>query len=227
MAACGRVEFGPHFPNCVLLLEMEDDRFMDSCGGNMVELTIGSPMSVPTGSRGRGAFFGGADCLLISDSPQLDATTAVSISAWIHPTDLSVPEAKGIVSKRTDINVETAYALFVWTGDRIFVDLNDLADRQPSSGAVVTDRWQLLTVVYDGLRSPEARVRLYVDGVLDGVLYERSEAIAPYPSPLFVGCQPTTTMGDEFFTGYMDDIAIWRYALDDDDVRGWYESTRP
>jgi hypothetical protein len=86
--------------------------------------------------------------------------------------------------------------------------------------AVEVDRWVHLVAVYDGPAS-----RIYVDGA------DRTVSVfgtyGPLPvvtdNPMRIGRHPTIT-GNYFFNGCIDEIAIYRHALDADRVMAHYRA---
>src|SRR4051812_15447446 len=86
----------------------------DLCGGDSFGSATGSATHVSDTERGAvAAFAGGPSCVVTPDAPGLRGGSALTMSAWIRPRVLS-PDGFGIISKRTDYAVDTAYSMFLW-----------------------------------------------------------------------------------------------------------------
>jgi hypothetical protein len=251
LAACGRLEFervpnageaSPDGPagdvdfgaGCVVGFRMDeptwiDAAVIDACGGDDNGTALGVATTVEDPVRGPVGQFGGAlDCVVVPDHARLDLTTAVTMSAWVFATALDGVTPRGIIAKRSDDLADVAYTLFVWTGDRVVVDIDGENDEMFGGTAVANGRWQMLTGVFDGALPMEQRIKIYVDGQLDATLPESSAAIGDHPSPLHVGCLPVrpATADQQSFAGRIDDVGIWNRAFTAADVSAWYAATR-
>jgi Concanavalin A-like lectin/glucanases superfamily len=242
LLACGQVERpDPLAKGCALYQPMDEvmwngtvGEVVDACGGDDLGTARPGVTTVPNGSRGRAAKFATrAGCIEVPDSPNLRPTAALTMSAWIQPTALSdqSQEAFGIISKRVRKDIEDAFNVSVWTGNKIWVELADSGDRFPGKAALVNGRWTQVTIVYDGARLPGERVRSYLDGALDSVDPESSASLGSSGVPLRVGCMPAVddagVMVNQGFIGLIDDVVVWTRALDDVEVSTWYELSHP
>ena len=153
---------------CELGLRMNEATWtsglVDSCGGDNGGTRTGTPTPVTDAERGRvGVFNGGTDCVVVSDAPGLRGGSAMTISAWVRPTELS-PGSFGVVSKRTDFLVDTAYSVFVWSSsagtgpvNHLYVDIDTEDDRFESPTDEFLNAWRQITMVYDGSRAMNQR----------------------------------------------------------------------
>lgn len=217
---------------CVLLLHMDEaswsgaaSEVVDASGLGNAGTAIGGATTLDDPTRGRVGHFSAGACVRVPDAASLDASSAVTMSAWVHPIGLDGSAAFGIVSKRTDFDVDDAYDMYIWTGNRVFVDLDGANDRFSAPTTFVNTTWRQVTVTFDSARPAAERVRVLIDGELDDVRTESSATIPPLPSDLAVGCLPASGPAQSF-SGDLDDVAVWTRALSDAEVAAWYAATR-
>lgn len=241
-AACGNVEDpDPLIQRCAVYLTMDQEGWkgsagevLDECGGDDHGIARAGVTTVPNGTRGRAASFPDRNgCIDIPDSVRLRPTDSLTLSAWILPKGLTNvdEEAFGIISKRTRKDVDDSYNLSLWTGNKLWVELQDSGERFPGNATFVNEKWTQVTMVYDGQRLPGERVRTYVDGLLDVVGAESSAMLSASAVPLRVGCMPGLntggTMTNQGFIGQIDDVVVWTRSLGDAEVAEWYRRTQP
>jgi hypothetical protein len=241
--ACGRIGFdagadasspdAPAMPfgdDCVVGFEMNEGTWgqvIDSCGGDNPGTAGGVAMPVDDPVRGRVGQFGGPhDCITVANVP--DLTMTLTASAWIYPTGLDMVTPRGVIARRLDDQTAVAYAMFVWTGDHVVVDIDSENDEMLSNAVIPNGQWRMITTVYDGTLPAAERVRIYIDGVLDRVVAETSVAMPSSPAPLVVGCLPImpSTSDQQSFAGRLDDVGLWNRAFTEAEVKAWYEATR-
>jgi hypothetical protein len=223
---------------CVLALHMDEASWsgaagevLDDCGNDNAGTASGTSSTVASGVHGRAGNFTGDGCIDIPDAAALHGTTGLTLSAWLFPTQLDggVNNANGLLSKRNDSDDQPEYTLSVWLGDRIYVDLDTANDRFSGPTVIPTNAWTQVTMVYDGTRSPDQRVKMYLGGALEGSPHsETSASLTPYTSALHVGCTPAPSSGtQQGFSGRLDEVAIWNRPLSDAEVAQWYANTKP
>lgn len=193
--------------------------------GTITGTALGGAHVVEDATRGRVAeLVGDPSCIDFASPPTLEPTTELTMSAWFLST-VDGLEPHGIISKRTAFQVESQYTLYLHDQSKIWVDINDDADRFSSIAAITIGAWQQVTVVYDGGRPPNSRTSIYLDGQLDQVSFDGESSIASLGSRFVIGCLPDGSV-DQSFVGRLDDVAVWRRALDETEVTAWYERTR-
>ena len=225
---------------CVVALHMEEPSWSgamgevkDDCGGDNPGTIVGQgTTTVAGGVRGRAGSFTGGGCIDIANASALHATTGLTMSAWIFPTQLDggVNNANGVISKRTDSGNQPEYSLSVWLMNHVYVDLDGESDRFNGNAIITTNTWAQLTMVYDGTRQQDQRARVYVNGSLDVTKKETSPSLTPYTSTLHVGCMPAPGAApptQQNFIGEIDEVAIWNRALTDQEITQWYTNTKP
>jgi Concanavalin A-like lectin/glucanases superfamily len=217
---------------CALHLPMDEASWagsaavIDTCNG--FRGTAGGGADVTTDpTRGTvGNFVGGTSCIDVPDDPKLRGGSAMTLSAWVKPTELS-PAGFGVISKRTDYQTNSEYAAFIWAQDAGSGSANvlyvDVTDTRGSDSTIYPDNaWHQFTVAYDG---SAALALVYTDGVMTGALQEPTSIAPPATEPdLSVGCLPLSGPAQSF-VGELDEIVIWDRVLSADDVAGWYQQT--
>ena len=147
------------------------------------------------------SFDGTNDAVDVLDSNSLDLTSGVTLEAWIKPNLL--PAAGQFASVVTKAE---AYSL-QFNGPRLefTVMQNGLRKRlQAASGAIVTGQTYHVVATYDGTTQ-----RLYLNGA-QVVSVPLTGAATVTPTDLDIG---SWDGGSEFFSGVIDDVAVYNQAL--------------
>ena len=200
---------------------------VDSSGLGHHGTVLGGATSVPSGRFGRAGSFGTTGGVRIDDAPDLRPTTQLTVSAWVNPTALGLGTWRGILAKRVDYQVKTAYSLYISADDRLSADV-DTEDNRLSAPSTLTtnNRWYHLAMTFDGTLAPAERVNLYVDGQRVATAFEGASSIQPFDSPLWIGCLPLTTPA-QGFNGLVDEVAIWHRALSAQEISRLSSATTP
>lgn len=248
VGACGNVKEAPDAPpadapgpdparGCVLKALMDEASWSasgspvgNSCGGAGGRLTGATAMPITDPTRGRVGSFSGTACVDFTSTPALHGATGLTMSAWVRPTALDGQTSNGIITKRNDRSVQSEYALFVWTGNHVWVDLGD-SDRYSGTATLANNVWVQLTAVFDGTRAATDRVRLFINGVNDplqhAVIGNLGTSLPSYDAPVHVGCTPAPGAApptQQTFTGQLDNVTIWNRALSDAEIALVYTS---
>jgi hypothetical protein len=193
----------------------------DSSGAGNNGTAVGTATTTADGKIGRGGLFDGTGSVTIPDSSSLHASTVLTIAAWIYPTALVATDtvvAQGIVSKRTGYGDNSAFSLFLSAG-KLNVDIQTENNRFTSNATFTNNQWYHVAVVFDGNLAAEARVSVYINGVLDVTASEESTSIAPYTSNLVIGLLPN---GGDNFIGRIDEVGMWTRALSAAEITSLY-----
>ena len=182
-------------------------------------------------------FDGIDDFIKVPNSKSFDNTSKLTIMAWIYPTKFKNPiqNARGVISKRVDFKKEYAYGLFFWNehgmkdtdGDgepdsaKLYVDIDGTNDRFSSRSFIKKERWTHIAVVYDGSKPRRRRVKLYINGELDTIAYERSRKIPHYNSDLYIG-DLFANGKHKLFAGKIDEVKIFNKALKNREIQQIY-----
>lgn len=243
LSACGAVDDpDPIVQGCAFYASMDEESWngtpgevVDSCGADDNGTARPGVTTVANGKRGRAASFVNRNgCIDVPDSVRIRPSDVLTLSAWVMPKALTAQpqEAFGIISKRTRKDVDDSYNLSLWTGNKVWVELQDSGDRVAGNAVLMNDRWTQITMVYDGGRLPGERVRTYVDGLLDLVSSESSPMLSSSAVPLRIGCMPgldesNGMVVNQGFIGLIDDVVVWKRVLGDTEVADWFRRTQP
>jgi hypothetical protein len=215
---------------CALKAQMDEASWpttgspvVNSCGGSGGRLTGTGAMPVSDPMRGRVGHFSGDACVDFTSTPALHGTTGLTMSAWVRPTALNGVDSNGIITKRIDRGVQSEYALFVWTGYHVWVDLGNM-DRYSGTATLSNNVWIQLTAVFDSTRPAADRVRLFINGAADPLQHATignlGTTLPSYDSPVHVGCTPAPSAmppTQQTFMGELDNVTVWNRALSDDE----------
>lgn len=151
---------------------------------------------------------GSGDYVEVPDDPSLDLVTGRSAEAWILP---AVGTSGGVVVKAENraghppINWFLTY--YGGPGVSTFV-INGSPNRAVSStpGAVPGETWSHVAATSDGLT-----MRMYVDGLLEST--GPSPPLVANPYDLLIGAFQRDGVREQFYTGLIDEVAIYDRAL--------------
>ena len=177
--------------------------------GNIDPLEVVGTPSQTSGRIGSAVYF--ADYSWLSKSGEIpglpSGNSSYTFAAWINP-DSDVPSTGGIVSyglssdnRSNSLRLNTIYGIWhYWYNN----------DFQFTSVALLTENWRHVASTYDsstGIRT------LYLDG---NAMVTQNAAILPdfYAGYLQIG----KTTADVPFKGKIDEVAIYNYALDSDEI---------
>jgi hypothetical protein len=221
---------------CEVHLAMDESTWsaglVDSCGGHAATAIDGAVPDLDPERGGVGRFVGGSSCVFIPDAPELRGGSAVTVSAWVRPEQLS-PDGFGIVSKRTNYGADAAYTVFVWasangTGpvNHLYVDIDTEDDRYEDPIDTLLNAWHQVTMSYDGSQTAGERIAVYVDGAFRAFATESASSIPvpETPPPVAIGCLPIDGPA-QALVGTLDDVIIWSRALPASEVTEWYDAT--
>ena len=182
--------------------ELTGSNASDASGKSHVG-TLSGASRTSAGRFGRALSFDGVDdWVTVPDSAFLDATSALTMEAWVRPTALG--GWRSVLLKETAGGL--AYSLYAddnapWPATYI-----NVGGFQAVTGTapVALNAWTHLAVTYDG-----ATIALYVNGALAGSR-SMSGPIATSAAPLRIG---GNAVWGEYFSGLIDEVRIYNRAL--------------
>ncbi len=221
--------------DCVLLMHMDEPSWsasttvIDSSGQGNNGTLVGPAQTVAGGKFGRAAQFGGSGYVTVPDSNSLHPTTALTYAAWIYPTGFTSDSLyPGIIGKRQAYADDSAFAMFLWTGNALWADIE--SNRSSSTGTIPNNLgWYHVAVVYDGtLVDSTKRVSIYINGAFDSAS-TAGTSMSPHVEALDIGylAQGSYTDPNAFFVGLIDEVAIWNRALSAAEIAALYSATGP
>lgn len=221
-----RPDFGE---GLALLLPMDEDAWAGSIGevhdvsGNQNHGVAHDATTTADGRFGRAGWFDGAGSVVVEDHASLRPSDALTISAWIYPTEIGASDSYGIVSKRRGFTDLASYSIWISPSGTLVTDIDLEADRFESHALIETYRWTHVAVVFDGTQVEEERVSVYIDGLLDIVGAESSAMIpGDFTADLHVGHLPN---GGNYFVGAIDEVAVWSRVLSEGEIATLAEAT--
>lgn len=168
--------------------------------------TISGGDRVTTSFFGRALRFNGkGDWVTIDDSASLDLTKGMTLEAWVYPTVRMTNRATVVLKERSG---GLAYSLHANSarGNPSSTINTEGANKELSAGAQLpVNTWTHLAATYDG-----SSQRLYVNGELAGTR-PQAGSISTSRGKLRIG--GNSISGDEYFTGYIDEVRVYNRAL--------------
>lgn len=145
------------------------------------------------------------------DNPIFDNTSGYSFFTVTRMKGFS--EAQSIISKRISVGNEEAFMIFFYTGNRLFVDIDNDNNRFSNSVANTVNANKIYDVFYDGNLAAAQRSTIFDQEQLQMTSTESSALVADKSSPLLVGA---THAGDpRAFNGYISEIIMYRTKVND------------
>ena len=144
-----------------------------------------------------------------------------SFSTWIKTTSNS-STASYLLSKSRLASGNGRYGIgIINCRVRVLIDL-DASYLQDGNIQVCDDQWHHIVVVYDR----DANMSLYIDNVLDFSLDISSGSLinanTSYPFRIGSYSDSSATLPDRFFSGHIDEVAVWRRTLSEVEIKQLY-----
>ncbi|HVW30878.1 MAG TPA: LamG-like jellyroll fold domain-containing protein [Polyangiaceae bacterium] len=178
--------------------------------GNGNDATL-SGQTWATGKYGTGLSFEGNSYITVADSPLLDLTTGMTLSAWVKPLASST-EWPTIALKEDQGDLSYAlYSQTIYAPPMLCLGPpSDQYSTCVSGGSVPQGDWTHLAGTYDG-----SVYRLYINGEL---VASASQTMAAGVStdPLRIGGD---SIWGEYLTGIMDDLRIYARPLSQSEIQ--------
>jgi glucose/arabinose dehydrogenase/PKD repeat protein len=157
----------------------------------------------PAGRFGSGLVFDGVnDWITVADDDSLDASTGLTVEAWVRPSRLG--QWRTVVVKERAGGV--AYSLYADQAGGRPVGQVFLAGERDALGSapLASNEWSHLALTFDG-----GIARLYVDGLQVGSV-GAAGALSPSAGPLRIG---GNGVWGEWFQGAIDEVRVYDRAL--------------
>jgi Concanavalin A-like lectin/glucanases superfamily/FG-GAP-like repeat len=190
------------------------DRTAEDVQGTNPGVLLGGTSFRP-GKVGPGFVFDGVnDWVRIPNSPSL-SQTRITLDAWVYVTGKQGTH-RHIISK-DNVFREREYSLAVFDTDKFacFVQLPSGIVVLVGTTSMQLDTWYHVAMTHNG-----AKLRLYVNGVLDGVLDAVGDVV-PTSNPVGIG---GNAVADVFFPGIIDEAQIFSRALTDAEMLAIYQA---
>lgn len=176
------------------------------------------------GKFGTSLLFNGDDYVDLGDDDIFDlGTSDFTISAWIRTSNPS--DQRTIFANGGDENNGIRYHLMIFD-TRIKIALDDNIEKKDPSGdiEIADSMWHFIVGIRNG-----NLLRVYVDNVEDPGVTGHARSTLPENYSIidtmynaYIGCITTNSEGStykfKFFTGQIDDVALWNRALTEDEI---------
>ena len=146
---------------------------------------------------------GNADYLNVANAPELNPDTAMTIEAWVYPTENT---NEYIVAK--EYSAVGNYRLFINGNGKLQFQINDSYSVVSNTG-IATHTWTHVAASTNG-----KTMQVFIDGVLDGEANFTPFTINANSLNLRVG----RSYFNEYFEGKMDELRIWDIYKNDFEV---------
>jgi glucose/arabinose dehydrogenase len=177
--------------------------------------TLGVAGALKGNSNTAASFNGSTQFVDVPSSPSLNASTGVSVEAWVKPAAMPGLGNSGTIAMKAS-DPPYAYWLQVTDNDRAKFGVGIGGVNRPLSagGVVAPGNWYHLVGTYDG-----SVQRLYVNGGLAA-----SQSLSGNVQSVAGDFRIGTTRTTEFFNGVVDDVAVYNKALTPAQVQSHYEA---
>jgi len=195
------------------------DKATDFSGsGNTGTLTNMEAADWVAGKRGKALSFDGVnEYVKVINPTELNSTGAITLSAWIKPTNLSDYHA---IAGKGNSNTGEPYAMLLSGTSLYFRISGSFGDSNNNTGGTVQlNQWQHLVATFDsstGAKKGYINGSLVIDATVAGTL--KSET-----SNFYIGVQGNEV--NSLFNGSIDEVRIYNRALGASEVTYLYESS--
>lgn len=189
-----------------------------SAGGNWGTI-VGNAKWLPAGGQIGGALeFDGSTYVRIDNEMAFDITGEITVAAWVKVRTFD-KKWQTIIAKgdntwrlaREGNRNSVQFTAGRVDNDRIVLGNVDINDGQ----------WHHIVGVGDA-----NAVSLYVDGVLDDIK-RAPGGMTPDDEPVYIGENSAQPARGRFWNGWIDDVCVFSYALDANDVKALYAGHEP
>lgn len=168
--------------------------------------TLANTNAVPVrGKFGKGMYFNGTNAYVDSgNASSFDIIDAITIEAWVNTVDNTIV-AQEIVNKRAGVNegnyyfhVESGYIGFYFYNGAWISLIDDTT-------LLANDTWYHTSITYD-----KTNIKLYVGGV---EVKTAAQVAAMIANTATVKIGRRSDVGDQYFSGVIDEVKIYNRAL--------------
>lgn len=153
--------------------------------------------------------FDGATYVEVPDKPNsgLDGVPAITIEVWVN---MKEHHDNGIVVKLLSNQFwPCCYNLETWSDQLAYFDINADIGKY-ATAPYPLNKWFHLVGIFDGSAD-----KIYVDGELKSTNPRPEKMVPDSDLPVYIGC---VAPGQYFFNGMLDDLAIYKRALSQQEI---------
>ncbi len=196
----------------------DDDTATDLAHGNNGTVTgalFSTDVPVVAGNVKSLDFDGSGDYVEVPDSPELDLSSAITVTGWVYLDSFSTQNT--VAAKWRDISGanQRGYLLTVALDGtpRFYISTDGVNFPRATGAALSTGAWYHLAGTFDG-----SDIKIYVDGVLAGTTAQAG-SIYLNNEPLLIGANDGYGGTTRKFTdGKVDEVRIYNKDLSSDEV---------
>lgn len=196
--------------------KMVGDKIQDDSGNDSIGTLKGDAKIVKDGKYGFAISLGGAGYVDCGNNPVLNQEfPGLTIEAWVNPKVLS-PEST-IVGKWAWTVPGDHIGLFMFAGKALVAVADGVTSEQGFAGKTVVkeNNWVHVAATWD---SKDFSHQIFINGELDAVGKQTGKGInTKSTETLKIGAQITGTT--RYFTGLIDDVAIYGKVLTDSQIK--------
>jgi len=206
----------------------DDTAFDGTIGGGVSYQSSGGVIDI-NAEQNSGAFdFGGSDPdeIEISNSPQLDGFSDITIMAWTNVDDFNNSGAgrNFIVSKYFD-GSNRSYR-FIWQSDQLncllATDQQNANNQITTSSLGILNKWQHVAMTWSASTNT---ITAYVDGQAEGTATSTGNTVRQNNSDVYIGNYGD--LNSDGFDGKIDDVRIYNATLTQPQIDDIYTNTDP
>jgi hypothetical protein len=176
--------------------------------------TLLNGASFTNGKVGPGFLFDGVnDGVTISNSPSL-SQTRITLDAWVYPTGKQLTN-RHIISKDNELK-QREWVMALNGDNKFHADVQLPSGYVSLAGATLVqlNTWYHVAMTHDG-----SKLRLYVNGLLDGITDAVGDVVST-PNPVGIGGNALPV----FFQGVIDEAQIFSRVLTDAEILSIYQA---
>lgn len=156
-------------------------------------------------------FDGVDDMLTAADHANFNNMAGLTAIVVFVPQTLN-GEPRALVSKRLT-QASTTFSLFLYTGNRISMDISTSGNRQNSARIFAINNPYLVTMHFDGSLAAASRTKFYVDGSLDITLTSNTGTAGTSSGGFHVGSLNENYGVNKTFHGFIGEVFFFRRSL--------------
>jgi len=204
--------------------KMVAGKVQDDSGNENVGTLTGDAKIVKNGKYGSAVSLGGAGYVDCGNNPVMNQEfTGLTLEAWAKPEVLS-PEST-IIGKWAWTAAGDHIGLFMFAGKALVAIADGVTSEQGFSGKIVVNEkeWVHVAATWD---SKDFSHQIFINGELDSTGKQTGKGInTKSAETLKIGAQITGTA--RYFTGLIDDVAIYSKVLTEDEIKRDMQSLAP
>jgi hypothetical protein len=155
----------------------------------------------------------------VPNQASLNPVSAITVEAWIYPTAWGVNFWTNSIVSKDDWSAGTrGFVLRCGANGTLSFNIGTAVGWREAvspAGTMQLNRWQHVAGTFDG-----TAIKVYVDGVEQASL-NFTGSINPSSLDMNIGQSAYHTVSSRPFTGWIDEVRMWEYALPAAELRQW------